>query len=440
MTRAEWTRKAVHAGFGLAALALRFLDWKAAAALALLALLGNLFVLPRMTSARSIYRDAARRHDAGIVAYPAMVLLLILVFRGPYLPIAAAVWAMMAFGDPAAAIVGKTVGGPALPWNPRKTWVGLLADWAVAGPSAVLVHLFVSGREPQADTVAILMIGAALYAFLESVPAGIDDNLVAALPTALAIYQMGLVWPAAPSIGPMPWGRWAVALALNVAVAAAMVGLRVVRPSGAVAGGIVGFLILAAGGWGAYALLWIFFLLGTLATRLGYRRKRAAGTAQSHEGRRGAGNVVANCGVAAALLLLRAPAFAFAAALGAALADTLGTEVGTLYGSRAFSPLTLRPVPKGTPGAVSVPGTAAALVGATLIGFGAVALGVVARIPGALVACVVAGGFLGALCESIVTTVASRFGTRLDHEFSNALNTFVGALIALELGSSVLAG
>ena len=440
MTRTEWTRKAVHAGFGLAALALRFLDWKAAAALALLALLGNLFVLPRMTSARSIYRDAARRHDAGIVAYPAMVLLLILVFRGPYLPIAAAVWAMMAFGDPAAAIVGKTVGGPALPWNPRKTWVGLLADWAVAGPSAVLVHLFVSGREPRADTVAILMIGAALYAFLESVPAGIDDNLVAALPTALAIYQMGLVWPAAPSIGPMPWGRWAVALAVNAAVAAAMGGLRIVRPSGAVAGGIVGFLILAAGGWGAYALLWTFFLLGTLATRLGYRRKHAAGTAQPHEGRRGAGNVVANCGVAAALLLLRAPAFAFAAALGAALADTLGTEVGTLYGSRAFSPLTLRPVPKGTPGAISVPGTAAALAGATLIGFGAVALGVVARIPGALVACVVAGGFLGALCESVVTTVASRFDTRLDHEFSNALNTFVGALIALELGSSVLAG
>src|SRR5580765_6199296 len=108
MTRAEWTRKAVHAGFGLAALTLRFLDWKGAAALALLALLFNVLVLPRI--GRGIYRDASRRHDAGIVAYPAMVLLLILIFRGTYLPIAAAVWAMMAFGDPAAAIVGKMVG------------------------------------------------------------------------------------------------------------------------------------------------------------------------------------------------------------------------------------------------------------------------------------------------------------------------------------------
>ncbi|HEY2796332.1 MAG TPA: DUF92 domain-containing protein [Thermoanaerobaculia bacterium] len=433
MTRGEWSRKAVHAGFGLAALSLRFLDWKAAAALALLALLGNLFVLPRI--GRSIYRDAGRRHDPGIVAYPAMVLLLILIFRGPYLPIAAAVWAMMAFGDPAAAIAGKTVGGPALPWNPSKTWVGLLADWAVAGPAAVLVHLFVSGREAQADTVAILMIGAGLYAFLESVPAGIDDNLVAALPTALAIYQMGLVWPAAPALGPLPWGRWAVALAVNAAVAVAMGALRVVRPSGAVAGAIVGFVVLAAGGWGAYALLWSFFLLGTLATRLGYRRKHAAGTAQSHEGRRGAGNVVANCGVAAALLLLRVPAFAFAAALAAALADTLGTEVGTLYGKRAYSPLTLRPVPRGTPGAVSFAGTAAALAGAALIGFAGAGLGLVPRVPGALLWATIAGGFLGALCESVVTTLVSRFGARLDHEFSNALNTFVAAMAALRLAA-----
>jgi uncharacterized protein (TIGR00297 family) len=147
--------------------------------------------------------------------------------------------------------------------------------------------------------------------------------------------------------------------------------------------------------------------------------------------------VVANCGVAAALLLLRAPAFAFAAALGAALADTLATEVGTLYGLRAFSPLTLRPVPKGTPGAVSVPGTAAALAGAALMGLAGAGLGLVPRVACSFVGATIAGGFLGALCESVVTTVASRFGARLDHEFSNALNTFVAAMAALEIAAMV---
>jgi uncharacterized protein (TIGR00297 family) len=433
VTPAEWTRKAIHAGMGFFALALRYLDWKAGAALALTALLFNVFVMPRV--GRGIYRDSARRHDAGIVAYPAMVLLLILVFRGPYLPIAAAVWAMMAFGDPAAAIVGQSIGGPVLPWNPRKTWVGLMANWAVAGLTAVLVHLFVSGRGLEADAVAILMLGAGLYAFLESVPAGIDDNIVAALPTGLAIYQMSLVWPSSLPMGPLPWRIWAIALAVNAAVAALMGAVRVVSPSGAAAGGIVGFLVLAAGGWNSYALLWIFFLLGTAATRLGYRRKAAADLAQADLGRRGAAHVVANCGVAAALLLLRAPPIAFAAALSAALADTLGTEFGTLFGKAAFSPLTLRPLPAGTPGAISPPGTAASLAGAAIMGLAAWRLGLVET---SLAWVVVVGGFLGALSESVLCTLAARLGARLDHEFSNALNTFVGAMVALRLAAAVV--
>lgn len=432
MTPAEWARKAIHAGIGLFALTLRFLDWKAAAALAALALLGNIFLLPRF--GRGIYRDAGRRHDAGIVAYPAMVLLLILVFRGPYLPIAAAVWAMMAFGDPAAAIAGRLVGGPTLPWNPRKTWVGLMANWAAAGPAAVLVHLFVSGRGPQADAVAILMLGAGIYAFLESVHAGIDDNIVAALPTALAIYQMSLVWPAAPPAWAPDWRALGIALAVNLGAAAVMGGLRAVSRSGAVAGGVLGFVVLAAGGWASYALLWIFFAVGTAATRLGYRRKAAAGVAQSDRGRRGAAHVVANCGVPAALLLLKAPPVAFAAAFSAALADTLGTEVGTAAGRRAFSPVTLRPLPVGTPGAISAPGTAAALAGAALIGLAAWRLDLVES---SRIWIVAAGGFVGAYSESVLSVLASRWGARLDHEFTNALNTFVGAMVALRLAAAV---
>ena len=85
----EWRRKAIHAGMGLFALTLRWLDWRAAATVALAALLFNLFLLPRV--GRGIYRDAARKRDTGIVAYAAMVLVLILLFRGRYLPIAAAV-------------------------------------------------------------------------------------------------------------------------------------------------------------------------------------------------------------------------------------------------------------------------------------------------------------------------------------------------------------
>src|SRR5260370_31941361 len=105
---------------GLFALTLRWLDWKIAAGVALAALLFNLFVMPRV--GRGIYRDAEKKRDTGIVAYSAMVLVLIVLMRDKFVPVAAAVWAMMAFGDPAATIAGKLLGGPRLPCNPEKTW------------------------------------------------------------------------------------------------------------------------------------------------------------------------------------------------------------------------------------------------------------------------------------------------------------------------------
>src|SRR5262249_5898772 len=148
----EWKRKAVHAGMGLFALMLRWLDWKQAALLALAALSFNLFGMPRV--GRGIYRDATKARDTGIVAYPLMVLVLLLLFRNNIYMVAA-VWAMMAFGDSAATILGRLIEGPSLPWNPVKTWVGFLANWALGGFAAVLIVAFVAGR---LEPVAVAML------------------------------------------------------------------------------------------------------------------------------------------------------------------------------------------------------------------------------------------------------------------------------------------
>ena len=158
--------------------------------------------------------------------------------------------------------------------------------------------------------------------------------------------------------------------------------------------------------------------------------KRAAGTAQADRGRRGVAHVAANCLVPVALLVLGSPAAAFAAALGAALADTLGTEVGSLFGRDPRSPLTFDPVPPGTPGGVSLAGTGAALGGACMMALFAWMIGWQSR---NVLPAVVAGGFLGSLAESVLADLRRRSGGRLDHEFANAFNTFAGALIALAL-------
>jgi dolichol kinase len=264
ITAAEWRRKAIHAGFGLFALSFRWLDWKAAAAVALAALLFNLFLLPRF--GRGLYRDATRLHDPGVVAYAAMVLALVLLLRDHYLTVAAAVWAMMAFGDPAAAVAGELLGGPTLPWNRSKRWIGLVANWAAGATASILVFWFVSARPLEIGAALLLLAGAAVYAFLESVRAGIDDNLVAAIPTALFLIQLGR-WPEAP-LAPFhagSWGRLATAIAVNVAAALVTGGAGLVSRSGALAGAIAGVLVMAYGGWAAYAVLWGFFLAATAA-------------------------------------------------------------------------------------------------------------------------------------------------------------------------------
>jgi uncharacterized protein (TIGR00297 family) len=391
---------------------------------------------------KGIYRNRESRWDVGIVSYPLVVLLLILIFRRD-LAIAAAAWGMLALGDPAAALAGRSLRGPRLPWNPDKTWAGLAACLVAGGAAGLLLFRFVAREAPPAWPVAVLA-GAVTFALLESVRAGIEDNLVAPLPAALVIAGMlsggaGAwlrLWTTPDFLGDL-----AIAAGVNAAVALLTWSLRGVTAGGAVAGFLIGSLILALGGWAAYAVLWTFFLAGTLATKLGYRIKAARGVAQVRGGRRGAAHAVANCAVAAGILVAAAgyrPFYpdlllaGFAGAFAAALSDTLATEVGGLYGRRPFSPLRLEPLSPGTAGAVSWPGLLAAVGGAGLV---AVAAGVTGLIPPPLPWAVAAAGFSGSFAESAVNDLARRQGWSLDHELANGFNTFVGAMTAMAISA-----
>ena len=123
---------------------LPFLTWPQAAGCAGLALLFNVFILPRLgvdlrkrpapardDESQSSALSAAENVWTGIVIYPVSVLVLILLYRNN-MHIVAAAWAIMALGDGMASIAGETLRGPALKWNPGKTWWGLLG-FVVAG-------------------------------------------------------------------------------------------------------------------------------------------------------------------------------------------------------------------------------------------------------------------------------------------------------------------
>src|SRR5207237_10145397 len=73
---------------------------------------------------------------------------------------------------------------------------------------------------------------------------------------------------------------------------------------GAVAGALVGACVSLGFGLPGLAVLGTFFVVGTLATRVGWKTKKARGTAEAGEGRRDWKRVVGKGGVAAACMLL----------------------------------------------------------------------------------------------------------------------------------------
>jgi uncharacterized protein (TIGR00297 family) len=122
-------------------------------------------------------------------------------------------------------------------------------------------------------------------------------------------------------------------------------------------------------------------------------------------------------------------AIAYAASVATAAADTCSSEIGKAFGRRTFLITTLRPVPPGTEGAVSLEGTLAGLLGAILVGAAGVVTGLFGWPAAALVA---VAGLVGSLAESVLGTVAERRGW-MGNDLLNAANTAIGALAAFAM-------
>ena len=139
LSRASSRASSCTSAVGGFAFLLRDLTWPQAAAMAAVAFLFNWQVLPAHRRARTsgAAPTTPRGTRSGIFLYPLAVLGLVLFFRNE-LWMAAAVWGVLALGDGMASIVGQAVGGPRLPWNPRKGWAGLFA-FVVFGTAAAAV-------------------------------------------------------------------------------------------------------------------------------------------------------------------------------------------------------------------------------------------------------------------------------------------------------------
>jgi len=156
--------------------------------------------------------------------------------------------------------------------------------------------------------------------------------------------------------------------------------LRWLTPSGQLAAAVIGFAVAVGSGWFGLGLLIVFFLTSSVLGRYWAGAKPAR---TEPEGR-SAPQVLANGGVAAALSVLalagwgHGAQYALVGAVAAAAADTWATEIGSAGSWPAWSVIDGSRVPAGRSGAVSLPGTAAAVAGAAVIGTVAALLAAVA--------------------------------------------------------------
>jgi uncharacterized protein (TIGR00297 family) len=440
LARGELARRVVHVGCVAVALLLRWLTWWQGALLALGAFLFNWLVLPRV-GGKELWRaaDVARGYPFGILAYPVAVLGLILLFRDR-LWMAAAGWGIVAVGDGMASLVGQAAGGPRLPWNTRKGWVGFAAfvacgTLAVAFLTGWVARVSLAPSAPHwPRTIGVAFALALACALVESLPTTLDDNVTVPLAVALVLPLFAAAEPGLLLADPLFARRVLFGLAVNAAIAVLALLVRSIDISGAVSAVVIGTAITAGLGRPGLALMIAFFVLGTAATKLGYRTKAGRGIAQEKGGARGWQHAWANGGVPAFLAVLAGMAtpglrdllaLAYAAAVAAAAADTCSSEVGKAWGRRTLLITTLRPVPPGTEGAVSLEGTLGGFLGALAVG----ATGVLVSLftwPEALLVAV--AGFLGSLAESVLGTVAKQRGW-MDNHLLNAANTAIGALV-----------
>jgi len=185
--------------------------------------------------------------------------------------------------------------------------------------------------------------------------------------------------------------------------------------------------------------------VGSVVTRIGMAQKEAAGIAEKRSGARGPENVWGSaltgtlCALAAYLLATAVPnspwiawlLLGYVASLSTKLSDTCASEVGKAYGKHTFLITTLKPVPPGTEGAVSLEGTLAGIVGSVAIALVGWTVGLIPAIH--LLTCAIAA-FIATNLESLIgATLQDRYRW-LTNELVNIINTALGAIAAILIG------
>src|SRR3954453_12017769 len=235
----------------------------------------------------------------------------------------------------------------------------------------------------------------------------------------------------------MMYLQYVLLLAVLAGAMIASVATGKLTVAAALTGGVLGVLVYTGADFTGIAMVAIFFLFGTVATSWKKGYKERAGLSETNSSKRNAGQVMANAAVAAVcgLLCYFFPQYVFvfrlmmAASLSSAMADTLSSELGNVYGKRFYNILTLQKDIRGLNGVISLEGTSIGIVGSVAIalvyaaGFG---------FAWKTFLIIIIAGTIGNLFDSLLGASLER-KQYLNNDAVNFLNTAIAALVALTL-------
>jgi dolichol kinase len=199
----EFYRKLLHMSPGLLPFALGFvphpdpLDWVSQAVVIFFCVTGAILFL---SLRGTVQRAGEDNLLSTVISYPAIVVLTVLLFPA-HVELTGVVVVILALGDGAAYIGGKTFGKTKLPWNTQKSWVGTMSFVAVAGPIATLAYMLLADADGRRWPIAAACGFAAAIcgAIAESLPVKLTDNLRVGVAALVAVTLMqgvlvGLQW------------------------------------------------------------------------------------------------------------------------------------------------------------------------------------------------------------------------------------------------------
>ena len=230
---------------------------------------------------------------------------------------------------------------------------------------------------------------------------------------------------------------------LQMVVAAVIVGFtfgyfafrsKTADLSGLFSSALVGIILLVFADAKWFMIMLTFFILGSAATRYKFEYKKRIGVEQGQSGARGYRNVFANGIVATAAAVLfgvfQQPVFIvmYVGCVATAAADTVASEIG-VTGGIPYMITTLKKVPIGTNGGVTLVGETVALLGGFAVSLVALLMGVIT--PSMLVICTFAG-FAGTNIDSFVGATLENKGF-FGNAGTNLIATIGGGLCAVAI-------